>query len=73
MANLVKVGQRKKLKAPGGIRFKVLYTKNQLPRLKTVSRKMGESEKILRQKKPRKNCIRMQKIKISKKNSKTSL
>ena len=31
-------------KMPGGIRFRVLYTKNQLPRLKTVSRKMGESE-----------------------------
>ena len=58
MANLVKVGQRKKIrfskKTPGGIRFRVLYTKNQLPRLKTVSRKMGESEKILRPKKPEK-------------------
>ena len=32
-------------KTPGGIRFRVLYTKNQLPRLKTVSSKMGESEK----------------------------
>ena len=57
MANLVKVGQRKKKlmffkKRPGSIRFRVLYTKKQLPRLKTVSRKMGESEKILRPKKP---------------------
>ena len=53
IANLVKVGQRNKKiyfwkKKPGGIRFRVLYTKNQLPRLKTVSRKMGESEKNLR-------------------------
>ena len=37
-------------KTPGSIRFRVLYTKNQLPRLKTVSRKMGESEKKLRPK-----------------------
>ena len=41
---------------PVGIRFRVLYTKNQLPRLKTVSRKMGESEKNLRPKIPEKNA-----------------